>query len=364
MPMKRKLLYSFLGCVLIYFVAHHFYSSRHKPEMTIEVATSAVAQRNVISNIQTIGTVQAYSSIDIKSMVTGPLLSTGFKEGEMVTQNQKLFVIDPRPFEAALDEAKANLLRDQATLSNNALQVKRNTPLVKKGFIARQDFDTLETNVKAMAATVKADEVAVENAQLQLSYATIEAPISGRTGSIMLKPGSLVKANDTNALVTINQVSPIYITFSIPQNKLPAILDNLQSNMKDVTATINAREAEVGQITFVNNSIDTTTGTVELKATFLNKQLHFWPGQYVTIDLPVDHLQSALLVPSLALLAGQQGFYVYVLDADSVAHVRQVTPGPAIGHETVIEKGLQAGDKVVISGQLKLQDGMKVNVKS
>ena len=334
--MKRKLLYVVGGCVVSYLIFHFFFTSNKKPAFIANVSVSPVVQQNVEVNLQTIGTVQAYSSIGVKSMVTGTLLSTGFKEGEVVAESQTLFQVDQREFIASLNQAKATLARDQAILMNNELQVKRNTPLLKKGFISKQDYDTLIANAKSAAATVQADEAAVQNAALQLEYTTIRAPIPGTTGNVSLKPGSLIKANDSDALVTINQINPIYVSFSLPQNKLTTVQKNLQRGLVNVKAILNTGDIEKGNLTFIDNSVDTTTGTIQLKATFANKLQRLWPGQYVTVDFPVEYIERAILIPSLALLAGQKGFYVYTIDDHSVAHMRIVTPGAVVNNQTVI----------------------------
>ncbi|RDI37208.1 efflux RND transporter periplasmic adaptor subunit [Aquicella lusitana] len=360
--MKQKLTYIYIaaGLIFLLLIYYFFFTGHEKQQTEVNVSVSPVIQKDVEVNIQTIGTVQAYATVDIKSMVTGPLLKTGFKEGDVVEENQLLFQIDPRQFAASLNQAKATLARDQATLANAELQVKRNAPLLKRGFVARQDYDTLLANAKSAAATVKADEAAVENAQLQLDYTTVRAPIPGKTGNILLKPGSVIKANDTTPLVTINQINPIYVSFAVPQNKLPALQKRLQSGPLQVKTILNDGHIERGEVTFVDNTVDTTTGTIQLKATFANENRRLWPGQYVTVDLPIEHLQNALLVPSLALLTGQKGFYVYVIDASSIAHIRAVTPGSTVNNQTIIEHGLKKGEKVVTAGQLRLKEGTPV----
>ncbi|TAK74972.1 MAG: efflux RND transporter periplasmic adaptor subunit [Gammaproteobacteria bacterium] len=361
---KRPLIYVISLILGLYLIGHIFFPTRTNPQGTVSVAVSPVEQKDVTVTLQTIGTVQAYSSVEIKSMVTGPLVNTGFKEGDVVEQNQVLFQIDQRPFVASLNQAEANLARDQATLNNVRLQVKRNTPLLGKGYIAKQDYDTLVANEESAEATVKADQAAVENAQLQLSYTTIRAPMVAKTGNIMLKPGSVIKANDTNELVTLNQINPIYVAFSVPQNRLLGIQQNMQKGPVAVKALVNGQEIEQGTLTFVDNAVDAATGSIQLKATYPNKQRLLWPGEYVTVDLPAEQISHALLIPSSALLTGQKGFYVYVIDKDNVAHMRDVTPGPVLDNMTVIEKGLQASEQVAASGQLRLKEGIVVQATS
>ncbi len=361
---KKPLIYVIPLIIVLYLIGHIFFPTRQNPEGTVNVAINRVEKEDVTVNLQTIGTVQAFSSVDVKSMVTGPLVSTGFKEGDVVEQDQILFQIDQRPFIASLNQAKANLARDQATLNNIQLQVKRNTPLLSKGYIAKQDYDTLVANETSAEATVKADEAAVENAQLQLNYTTIRAPMIAKTGNILLKPGSVIKANDTNALVTLNQINPIYVAFSVPQSNLLGIQQSMQKGSVVVKASVNGQEIEQGTLTFIDNAVDVTTGTIQLKATFPNKQRLLWPGEYVSVDLPAEHLQQALLVPSSALLTGQKGFYVYVIDDNNKAHMRSVIPGPVIDDRTVIAQGLQASEKIATSGQLRLKEGTFVQANS
>lgn len=357
------MIYVLIAAVAIYVLMHFFYSEQGETTADVLVQVQTVQQKNVDVRLQTIGTVQAYASVAIKSMVTGPLVRAGFKEGDIVEKDQVLFEIDQRSFIAALDEARANLLRDQATLANNRAQLDRNRKLVARGYVAKQDFETLAATVSSSAATVAADEAAIKNAELQLAYATIRAPFSGKTGNITLKPGSVIKANDTDALVTINQINPIYVTFSVPQHYLTAIQQNLRRGPIHVKAIISQKQIETGQVSFINNTVDTATGTIELKATFANHERYLWPGQFVTIELPVEHMENAIVVPSLAIMTGQQGFYVYVIDQNHIAHMRLVKTGPVIEkNETIIFEGLKAGEQVVTSGQLRLQDGIKVNI--
>ncbi|OGT37690.1 MAG: hypothetical protein A3F11_11315 [Gammaproteobacteria bacterium RIFCSPHIGHO2_12_FULL_37_14] len=360
---KRKYhlyLYIFIGVVILFLIIRVLLSGDKHPHHVAAVSVSPVVKKDVMISMQTIGTVQAYSSVDVRSMVTGQIISEGFKEGDMVSNNQELFLIDQRPFIAAFNQAKADLLRNQAIVADFELQVKRNTSLLKKGYVAAQVYDSLVANHKSAAAAVQAAEAAVENATLQLSYTTIRAPIAGKTGNVVYQTGTIIKANDA-LLVTINQINPIYVVFSLPQNRLFSILERYNSKQSiPVKVTIRDKEIETGEVTFIDNTINTATGTVQLKATFANKQNKLWPGQYVNIELPVEDVKQALLIPSLAVLTGQNGFYVYVVDDKSMVQVREVTPGDTVHGQIIIIKGLHFGEKVIISGQLKLKHGMKV----
>lgn len=341
---------------------HYFIGNKEPIKPLVAVSVKPVKQQNVIVQFQTIGNVQPFATVDVKSMVTGQLVRVGFKEGDLVEKGQILFEIDRRPFQAAYDQANANLMRDEATLMNNKLQVERNAPLLKKAYVSKQDFDTLNATAKAAQATVNADKAAVDNAQLQLDYSLIRAPISGKTGSISLKLGSVIKANDTTALVTINQITPIYVTFSISQDKLPVIQTNLQQGNDSVSAVIANTTTETGKITFVDNTVAANTGTILLKATFQNANQMLWPGQFVNVNLPLEHYSNAILVPTLAVMTAQDGFYVIVVDDQSIAHIRSVKPGSTVDDKTIILDGLKPGEKVIVSGQLRVTDGMQVKV--
>lgn len=359
---KQHYLIILLAFIIAYLAIYFIFFKKRHEAAPISVAVATVIQKNVEVTYQTIGTVQAYSSVEMKSMVTGPLIQIGFKEGDIVNQGQVLFVIDPRSYRAVLDQAKATLARDVATMNNDQEIVKRNTPLVQKGFLDKQNFDTLNATAKSMAATVAADQAAVETAQVNLDFTQIRAPISGKTGNIALKLGSIIKANDTLALVSINQINPIYVVFSVPQNKLTHIQQQQKIAPLSITAIINNSVTEKGTLTFIDNTVDAATGTIQLKATFDNVDHLLWPGQYVTAIIPLEKIENAITVPSLAVQTAQKGFYVYVIDADSIAHLRYVTIGSVVNEETVIEKGLQPGEKVVTSGTLRLIEGAPVNV--
>lgn len=359
---KKKIITAIVILLGIAILWHYIFGAKEPPKPMVAVTIKSAIEKNVVVTFQTIGNVEPFATVDVKSMVTGQLVRVGFKEGEMVEKNQVLFEIDQRPFQAALDQANANLLRDQATLANNKLQVERNAPLLKKAYVSKQDFDTLNAIAKSAQATVNADKAAVANAQLQLDYALIRAPISGKTGSISLKLGSVIKANDTTALVTINQITPIYVNFSISQDKLPVIQSNLQQGKNEVSAIIANTTKEVGNITFVDNAVAANTGTILLKATFQNAKQMLWPGQFVNVNVPLEHYTNAVLVPTLALMTAQDGFYVIVVDDQDIAHLRYVKPGAAIDDQTIILDGLKAGEKVIIAGQLRVTDGMQVKV--
>lgn len=348
---------------------HHAQQTQQKKVVAtpISVSTSPVIQRNVIEQIQAVGTVQAYSTVSIVPQVSGELISVGFKQGDLVQQGQLLFQIDPKPYQAQLDQVEANLQRDQAQLDNARTLVERNQKLVPKGYISRSDFDQLVSNEKALMGTIKADQAAVETAKLQLGYATIRAPIAGRTGNLLVHPGNIVTANNANEpLVVINQIEPIYVAFSVPEQRMLAIQREYSSSQSmPVTAIIDSKEGSVevkGDLSFIDNTVDATTGTIQLKATFANADHLLWPGRFVTVKLPVTPIANALLVPTQAIQAGQQGSFIYVLGPENKAVYRPVTLGPVIDDNTVVIQGVKLGEQVITTGQFNLAEGVVVQV--
>jgi multidrug efflux system membrane fusion protein len=328
---------------------------------SIKVTAFTVTEQDLPLPLQAIGTVEAYSTVSVQSMVTGQLLKVGFKEGDYVKKGQLLFLIDPRPFIADLNQAQANLAHDQAGLENALLQVNRNAPLVKKGYISQQDFDQLVANQKAAAATVDGDKAAINTANLQLAYTKINSPINGHTGSLQVYPGNIVQAGGSTTLVSITQIQPIYVSFSVPQQYLAAI--QAQNAASPITVSANVEgKTEQGSLSFIDNSVDTSTGTIQLKATFSNKDHTLWPGEFVNVSLPTTILPHAIIVPNNAVQAGQNGAYVYVINSDSTVTYQSIQTGPMVGNSTVILKGLQAGQQVVLDGQLRLTNGSSVTV--
>lgn len=361
--MTRKQIFTLIMVVIAIVIATRLYiTSGQKTARAVAVTVTPVVAKDVTVKVKTIGTVQAYATVDIKSMVTGPLLSAGFSEGDVVEKGQVLFVIDPRPFQAALDEAKAALARDQASLENSREIIRRNTPLLQKGYVDKQTYSTLQTNAKTLEATVAADQAAMASAALNLDYATIKAPISGKTGNISLKPGSIIKANDTLTLVTIAQITPIYVSFSVPQQNLRLIQESMRQGPMKVRVMMRDNQIEEGLVSFIDNTVNTTTGTIQLKATFENKDHMLWPGEFVTVQIALQQLSHAIVIPTQALVTGQKGFYVYVVDADSVAHRRSVTPGAVVDDETIIDDGLKPGETIITAGQMRVTDDSQVKV--
>lgn len=332
----------------------------------VPVSVGEAVQKAVPLQLRAIGNVQAYSTVSIKSQVEGTLARVYFKEGQDVKKGDPIFLIDPRSYEAALRQAEANLARDTAQAANARIDERRFADLYKEGGVSQQQYDQARTNADALEATVQADKSAVEHAKLQLGYASIRSPINGRTGNLLVHEGNLVKANDADhPLVVINQVRPIYVSFSVPEQELPEIRRYMASGSLQVEAITLGGEGRrlQGDLTFVDNAVDRTTGTVELKAKFANMDNAIWPGQFVDVVLTLTTESNALVVPSQAIQTGQQGPYVFVVKSDLTVESRPVVVHRTLERETVIEKGLASGERVVTDGQVRLVPGAKVEIK-
>jgi multidrug efflux system membrane fusion protein len=343
----------------------------------VPVSVAPVSVKAIPTELDEIGTVQAFSTVNVKSMVQGQIVKVGFKQGDFVTRGQMLFQIDPRPYQAALDQAQANLqqaqanlAKDQANLATDKVQADRYTKLTQAGVVSREQFDQVQTayqaalaSVNADKAAIQADEAAVEDAKIQLGYCVIRSPMAGRTGSLQIYQGNLVKANDV-AIVSINQVQPIYVQFSVPEQYLEQIRSYMAQHALKVQATVaGVPRPEEGTLTFVDNTVDTNTGTIALKASFANPDRKLWPGQFVNVHLQLSVQSNAVVVPSPAVQTGQNGQYVYVVKQDQTVTMQPVQAGTTYGSDTVITKGLKPGETVVTDGQLMLLPGAKIKVK-
>jgi multidrug efflux system membrane fusion protein len=330
------------------------------------VKAVTVVQKTVPVQVKAIGNVEAYSTVAVKSQIGGILTRVHFREGQDVKKGDPLFTIDPRPYEAALKQAEANLAKDMAQLENARKEASRYEELAKKGYVAQEQYDQIRTNAAAFEATVDAHKALVENARLQLRYCYIYSPINGRTGNLIVNEGNLVKANADTPMVTINQIQPIYVAFSVPEQNLGEIKKYMFSGKMKVQVLIGKEEQypDSGTLTFIDNTIDTATGTVKLKATFSNSDRRLWPGQFVDTLMTLTARPDAVLVPSHAVQTGQKGSYVFVIKSDLTVEARPVTTGLTFEEEVVVEKGLQPGERVVTDGQMRLFPGAKVDIKS
>ena len=336
----------------------------------IPVIVATVSEQTLPLKIQAIGNVEVQTTVSIKSRLDGQIVKVGFADGQDVAKGQMLFEIDARPLQAQLEQARASLARDKAQLDRARQQEERYKDLLQKGFVSQDAYAQFRTNVDTAAATVNASESAVDNMRVQTEYAAIRSPIQGRAGKILIQQGNLVKANDTPSLVIINQLAPIYVSFAVPEQYLGLIRKYMAGGKLVVEALPpNPGEGVAGSTTgargtlaFVDNTVDTTTGTVRLRAVFDNKDKSLWPGQFVTASVTLNETQSAIVVPSQAVQTGPKGQYVYVVK-DGVALMREITVERADGPHTVVSRGLVGGEQVVASGQSRLVPGMKVNIR-
>ena len=332
----------------------------------VPVVTATVAEKAVPLEIDIIGTVEAFSTVLMRAQLTGELTSVRFKEGDDVKKGQVLFTLDRRPLESALQQARANLQRDTAQAANAQAQAQRYQDLAARGIATKEQVDTTQTAAAALDATLGSDRAAVENATVQLQYATVAAPIAGRTGALMVHEGNLVRANDATPLVVINQVTPIYVSFGIPESRLPELKQYMARGSVKVEALApnDVAGPSVGRITFVDNAVDPTTGTIRIKGTFPNDTRHLWPGQFVNVTVTLTTDSHAIVVPAAAVQTGQQGQYVFVVKPDQTVDLRPISVARSANAETVIRQGLEAGETVVTDGQLRLTAGSRVSVKS
>jgi multidrug efflux system membrane fusion protein len=363
-----------------------------RPAAAAPVFVSTAILKPVPIEVQAIGTVEAYTTVAVKAQIGGELTSVDFTEGADVRKGDRLFVIDPRPFESQVTQAEANLAKDKAQLeaaeANLAkdmaqeqyvrAQSKRVSELTQQGVLAKDAGEQSEAQAKAAAEAVRADRASIESmkagiaadqaaldrARLQLEYSTIRSPIDGRTGHLMVKQGNVVKANDVD-LVTINQVRPIYVSFSVPETDLPLIKKHMSAGEISVQAYLQGDSTvETGKLNFVENSVDSATGTIRLKALFDNPATQLWPGQFARVLVRLNASANSVIVPTTAVQTGQDGKFVFVVKPDMTVEARPVVIGRAVERDVVIEKGLSDGESVVVSGQLRLAPGSRVEIKS
>ncbi len=392
---------SLLGLVIVILLLWHFLgaksdkaASRPRSEV-IPVEMAAATQMDVPVQIKSIGNIEPLSTIAVRSQIEGTLQAVRFTPGQEVKKGDLLFVIDPRPLQSALGEAEANLAkamaavsqgknvvaRDQATATNSRTILKRDVQLVEAGVISREEYDNAAAKAQADEATVRADQssvatleaaakaeqASVNNARVQLGYTSIRAPLGGKTGNLVTTAGNLIRANDTTPMVTITQAAPVYATFTVPEQDLLRIRQYANSGDFKTEVSIPGDEANApqqGKLSLVDNTVDTTTGTIRLKATLANSDRKLYPGLFVNVVLTLGLQREAVVVPSQAVQIGQDNSYVYVVKPDMTAEVRNVKTGTSINNMTVLEDGIKPGEQVVTDGQLKLVPGATVQPKS
>ncbi len=335
-----------------------------RPVPAVPVTAARVVTRTVPVRLRTIGNIEPYTTVALKALVDGQIVAVRFTEGDEVKKGAVLFEIDRRPFEAQLQQAQANLLKDRATLDHASEQEKRYKDLLEKKFISPDAYGQVRTNAETAAAQVGADQAAMQGIRLQIEYCTIRAPITGYAGKIMIQQGNLVKANDTNALVVINQVRPIYASFSVPEQDLDAVRRYNADGELQVTAAVpkSAHPPLVGKLTFIDNTTDTTTGTIRLRAAFPNLDKALWPGQFVDVVLTLTQQKDAVVMPATAVQNGPNGQYVFVVKPDNSVELRNVKIARTEGDDAVVASGVAPGDTVVTAGQLRLAPGIHVKL--
>jgi membrane fusion protein, multidrug efflux system len=354
----------------------------------VPVAIATAAEESVPIQIRTVGTVEPYSTVDVKAQVAGPLIAVKFTEGDNINQGDLLFEIDSRPFreavrqaqaavqkdEAQLRVADANVARSRAQLKNAQAEAARFEQLSKEGISTRQQEDQVRTtaevaqhsldgdeaSIETIRATLESDRAALEQAKINLAYCEIHAPISGRAGNLLVHPGNLIKANGDTPMVVLNQLRPIFVSFGVPERYLSSVARQHAQHklVVDVSPEKDSKHAS-GTLSVIDNTVDTNTGSIRLKAVFDNKDAYLWPGQFVNVVLTLD-TQTAVVIPSEAVQAGQQGSFVYAVKADKTVEPRPVTVGQNISGKVVVEKGLSAGDTIVTDGQSRLFPGAKI----
>ena len=367
---KRKKIFAIaatlaLAVVAIGLIAQYNKESRaaaRKPQAAVPVTVAAVVAKTVPMRLTAIGNVEPYTTVAVKARVDGQIDSVHFNDGEEVRQGQLLFELDPRPFAATLQQVQANLLRDRALLDRATDQEKRYKDLLEKKFISPDAYGQMKTAMESAAATVRADEAGVSSARLQLDYCSIRSPITGYAGKIAIQRGNLVKANDTNPLVTINQVVPVYVSFSVPEQSLSDVRAHQAKGDLGVQVDLSHSAAPIeGKLIFIDNSADLSTGTIKLKAVFPNKDKTMWPGQFVNVGLTLYEQPDAIVTPSISVQNGPNGQYVFVVKPDQTVEMRPIKVARAQGDDTVVASGLKAGDRVVTVGQIRLVPGTRVD---
>lgn len=331
----------------------------------VPVMAAKAVQKAMPVELHAIGTGQAHSTVSIESQVAGIVNAVDYTQGQFVRKGDLLVSLDDRPFQAALQLAQANLLKDKANAALADVEAERYQKLFQSGVVPKEQVDQFVATAAADKAAVQADEASEETAKLNVSFCSIYAPISGRTGAQLVYPGTVVKADDVPVLAVINEISPIYITFSVPQQYLGEIKKYMARGRLSIEATPSDNSApESGVLTFVNNTVDATTGTIQLNGTFANADLRLWPGEFVTVSLRLSEQENAIVVPSQAVMTGQEGDYLFILKPDMTVDLRTIKVARTQNGESVITEGVRPGDTVVTDGQVRLIAGSKVRIKT
>jgi membrane fusion protein, multidrug efflux system len=337
--------------------------ARPQSESAVPVVVTQVRRTSIPIELRAIGTGQAFKTVSVESQAAGIVKEVYYRPGQFVRKGDLLVKLDDAPFLAALSQAQGALARDKAQAELDKVELQRYDQLYRGGVVSKEQYDQYQATSVSAGATLVADQAAVQNAQIQLSYCSIYAPISGVTGAQLVYAGATVTANSTPVLVVINQTSPLYVNFSVPQQYLEQIKESMAKSRLAVEATpTGSSTAETGYLTFVNNTVDANTGTIELMGTFANADRRLWPGQYSDVLLRLGKQSDALVVPSQAIQAGQQGQFVFVVTPEMTAEVREVTVGQSVENQTEILKGLSSGETVVTDGQVRLVPGTKVSI--
>lgn len=337
-----------------------------KAPAMVPVTLAAVEVRSVPYDITAIGNVEPVASVAVKSRVDGQIIEVRIKDGQDVSKGQLMFLIDPRPFQIQLQQAESNLSRDRALLATATAQEARYRDLLTKNYISQDGYAQVKSNLDVAAATVKTDEGSIANAKLQLEFTRIQAPINGRLGKVEQARGNLVKANDSNSLVVLNQVNPIYVSFSVPEQSLPKIREAMVRGKLPVHALgrDGGTAESSGELSFIDNAVDAGTGTIRLRGIFKNQQNTLWPGQFVNVSLRLGEQTDAVVIPAVAVLTGPKGSFVYTVTPEATVAMREITVTRITPEGAVIEKGLAAGEKIVVDGQSRLTPGAAVSIKA
>lgn len=330
-----------------------------RPPAPVAVAIAATA--NIPRTVQAVGTVEASETVTIRPQLSGELAAVYVAEGQEVSRGQRLFQVDPRPWQAALKKAEASFTRNRVIMENARRDYERYARLVKDGIVTQEQADSYRTRAESAAADMEADRAVVEHARLQVAYCTITAPISGRLGNLAVHRGNVVKENET-ALVTINTITPVNVVFSLPERDLAELQARIGRGRVAVETEAQGGVKEQGVVSFLDNTVDQATGAIRLKGRFANPRRTLWPGQFVQVVLTLDERTGAVTVPSPAVQTGQQGSFVFTVAQDMTAEVRPVVVGPAHRGLTVIEKGVAVGERVVVDGQLRVMPGARVEI--